>query len=154
MEAASPAAVPELQATSRPQRAWLLSESGDFWFACAGGGLLLVILALVLLWVGDRELSTADILLGELHLGATYGAIVHNRLWRRMQLEVIVVPLCILAATYALILGGYEIWVATAALYLAAWHRGRQNLGTTRPDRVARFRRCIAGFSRPRSMRR
>ena len=112
--------------------AWLVSRAGDFWFACAGGGILLVALALLLYAVGDRELSTADILLGELHLGATYGAIVGNRLWRRMQVEVIVVPLVILAATYALMYGGYEIWVATAALYFAAWHRGRQNLGIAR----------------------
>ena len=112
--------------------AWLVSRAGDFWFACAGGGILLVVLALLLLAVGDRELGTADIILGELHLGATYGAILRDRLWRRMQLEVIVVPLCIIAATYAMMQGGFEIWVATVALYLAAWHRGRQNLGIAR----------------------
>ena len=111
---------------------WLVSKAGDFWFACAGGGIVLVVLAGLLYAVGDSELSTADILLGELHLGATYGAIMGSRLWRRMQIEVIVVPFGILAATYALMYGGYEIWVATAALYFAAWHRGRQNLGIAR----------------------
>ena len=109
----------DLQAAVRDD-AWLLSRTGDFWFACAGGGTLLVVLALLLYAAGDHELSTADIILGELHLGATYGAIVGNRLWRRMQVEVIVVPLAIVVATYALMDGGYEIWVATAALYFAA----------------------------------
>jgi hypothetical protein len=111
---------------------WLLSRAGDFWFACAGGGVALIVLALALHWYGDREFSAADILLGELHLGATYDAVIRNRLWKRMQLEVLVVPLCILAATYAMMYGGYTVWVTTAALYLAAWHRGRQNLGIAR----------------------
>ncbi len=111
---------------------WLLTETGDFWFVCAGGGVLLIALALALHWLGDRQLGAADIILGELHLGATYDAVIRNRLWRRMHWEVIAVPLCILAATYALMLGGYEIWVTTAALYFAAWHRGRQNLGIAR----------------------
>ena len=111
---------------------WLLSEAGDFWIACAGGGVLLLALVLVLHWWGDWELGIADILLGELHLGATYDAVVRGRLWRRMPLEVVVVPLGILAATYALTYGGHTILIATAALYLAAWHRGRQNLGIAR----------------------
>ena len=111
---------------------WLLSEAGDFWIVCAGGGILLLVLALVLHWWGDRELSTADIILGELHLGATYDAVVRGRLWRRMPLEVVVIPLGILAITYALVYGGYPILVTTAVVYLAAWHRGRQNLGIAR----------------------
>ena len=111
--------------------AWLLSRTADFWGVCAGGGLLLLLLAVVLQSFGDRELGAADILLGELHLGATYDAIVRRRLWR-MRFDVIVVPLCILAATYALMYGGYQIWVTTAAVYFAAWHRGRQNLGIAR----------------------
>jgi len=111
---------------------WLLSGAGDFWFACAGGGMLLVVLALVLHWWGDRELSTADLLLAELHLGATYDAVARGRLWLRMPLEVVVVPVAILAATYALMYGGYPILVTTALVYLAAWHRGRQNLGIAR----------------------
>jgi hypothetical protein len=113
-------------------KTWLLSEAADFWIVCAGGGILLIVLALALHWCGDRELSAADVLLGELHLGATYDAVARGRLWRRMPFEVIVVPLCILALTYALMYGGYPVLVTTAALYLAAWHRGRQNLGIAR----------------------
>ena len=111
---------------------WLLSEAGDFWVACAGGGVLLAVLLLVLYWCGDRELSTADILLAELHLGATFDAIARGQLWRRMPLEVVVVPLGIVAITYALVYGGYPILLTTAVVYLAAWHRGRQNLGIAR----------------------
>jgi hypothetical protein len=113
------------------ERVWLLSPTADFWFVCAGGGLLLVLLAVALQSFGERELSAADIILGELHLGATYDAIVRRRLWR-MRFDVIVVPVCILATTYALMYGGYQVWVTTTAVYLAAWHRGRQNLGIAR----------------------
>src|SRR5262245_55567139 len=113
----------------RPASIWLLSESGDYWLACAGGGILLAVLALVLYWCGDGELSTADILLAELHLGATYDAIVRRGFWRSMPLDVFLVPLGILAATYALMQGGHTILVITAIVYLGAWHRGRQNLG-------------------------
>ena len=59
-------------------------------------------MALVLLLLGDRQLSAADLLLSELHLGATYDAVWRRRLWRRMPFDVLVVPLAILAATYAL----------------------------------------------------
>ena len=111
---------------------WLISRSADFWLACAGGGLLLAAMAVVLRWHGDRELDTADLLLSELHLGATYDAIVRGRIWRRMPLDVVAVPLAIVALTYALMFGGYSLVVATAALYLGAWHRGRQNFGVAR----------------------
>ena len=111
---------------------WLISRAGDFWLACAGGGLLIVAMGLVLQWHGDRELDTADLLLSELHLGATYDAIIRGRIWRRMPFDVIAVPLAIVALTYALMLGGHSIVVTTVALYLAAWHRGRQNFGVAR----------------------
>ena len=111
---------------------WLYSEARDFWLVCAGGGLLVAVLALVLHWYGDQELTTADILLAELHLGATYGAIARGRLWRTMPLDVVLAPLVILAVTYALTLSGHAILIATAAVYLAAWHRARQNLGIAR----------------------
>jgi len=111
---------------------WLISRAGDFWLACAGGGVLLVAMVIVLQWHGDRELDTADLLLSELHLGATYDAIVRGRIWRRMPFDVIAAPLAIVALTYALMLGGHGIVVTTAALYLGAWHRGRQNLGVAR----------------------
>jgi len=111
---------------------WLYSDAGDFWLVCAGGGVLIVVLVLLLYWCGEWELGTADILLAELHLGATYDAVARGQLWRRMPFDVVVVPLGILAITYVLTYGGYPIVIATAAVYLAAWHRGRQNLGIAR----------------------
>ena len=89
-------------------------------------------MGLVLLWHGDRELDTADLLLSELHLGATYDAIVRRRLWRRMPFDVLAMPLAIVVATYALVLSGWPLLVTTTVLYLGAWHRGRQNLGIAR----------------------
>ena len=112
--------------------AWLISERADFWIASAGGASLLIVMGLVLLWRGDRELDAADLLLSELHLGATYHAIVRRRLWRQMPLDVVAVPLAIVVATYALVLNGWSQVVTTAILYLGAWHRGRQNLGIAR----------------------
>ena len=111
---------------------WLISRTGDFWLACAGGGALLVGMAMLLQWHGDRELDTADLLLSELHLGATYDAIARGRLWRRLPFDVVVVPMVIFALTYALSFGGYSLVLTSAALYLAAWHRGRQNFGIAR----------------------
>src|SRR5215831_8040629 len=85
---------------------WLISRTGDFWLACAGGGAVLLVMAIVLQWHGDRELDTADLLLSELHLGATYDAIVRRRLWQRMPVDVLGVPIVILVLTYALSFGG------------------------------------------------
>ena len=115
-----------------PSDAWLVSRRADFWLASAGGAVLLVALALVLLWHGDRELDAADVLLSELHLGATYHVIVRRRLWRRMPIDVLAVPLAILIGTYTLALNGGQLLVTTTILYLGAWHRGRQNLGIAR----------------------
>jgi hypothetical protein len=112
--------------------AWLVSERADFWIASAGGASLLIVMGLVLLWHGDRELDAADLLLSELHLGATYDAVIRRRLWRRMPLDVVVGPLAILIATYALVLNGWTLLLTTTILYLGAWHRGRQNLGIAR----------------------
>jgi hypothetical protein len=89
-------------------------------------------MGLVLLWHGDRELDAADLLLSELHLGATYEAIARRRLWRQMPLDVLAVPLAIVVATYALVLSGWPLLVTTTILYLGAWHRGRQHLGIAR----------------------
>jgi hypothetical protein len=111
---------------------WLISPAGDFWLVCAGGGSLLVLMAILLQWHGDRELDTADLLLSELHLGATYDAIVRGRLWRRMPVDVLAVPLAIVALTYALMMTGQSLAVTTALLHLGAWHRGRQNFGIAR----------------------
>lgn len=115
--------------TSTP---WLLSPAIDFWLVCAGGGALLLLIALALVWHGNRELAMADLLLAELHLGATYDAIARRRLWRRMPVTVFVVPLAIVAATYAVSLQGHPVLVVTAIVYVGAWHRGRQSLGIAR----------------------
>ena len=126
-----------------PSDAWLFSERADFWLATAGGGTLLVVMGLVLVWHGDRELDMADLLLSELHLGATYDAIVRRRLWYRMPVDVLLVPLAILAATYALLLNGWPVLLTTTILYLGAWHRGRQSLG------IARYYQRAAGGPAP-----
>ena len=123
-----------------PSGPWLVSQRADFWVASAGGGALLIVLALVLLWRGDRELSAADVLLGELHLGATYDAIVRRRLWRRMPLEVLAIPLAIVVVTYILLLSDGALLVTTVILYVGAWHRGRQSLGIAR-----HYQRCVGG---------
>jgi hypothetical protein len=112
--------------------AWLISRTTDFWVGCAGGGVLLIMMAGALLWHGDREMDAADLLLSELHLGATYDAIVRRRLWRHMPFDVVTVPLAIIAGTYLLMLNGQAILLTTVAMYLAAWHRGRQNFGIAR----------------------
>jgi hypothetical protein len=109
-----------------------MSPRADFWIVSAGGASLLIVMALLLLWHGDRELNAADVLLSELHLGATYDAIVRRRLWRRMPFDVLAVPLALVVATYALVWNGWSILVTTTILYLGAWHRGRQNLGIAR----------------------
>jgi len=93
---------------------------------------LIVAMAVVLNWHGNRELDATDLLLSELHLGATYDAVVRGRLWRRMPIDVVLIPLAIIAATYALMLNEQATVVTTATLYLAAWHRGRQNFGVAR----------------------
>ena len=111
---------------------WLISARADFWVACAGGASLLVAMALTLLLIGDRQLSATDLLLSELHLGATYDAIWRRRLWRRMPFDVLVVPLAILVAAYALAMTDRPLLLTTVILYLGAWHRGRQNLGIAR----------------------
>jgi len=78
--------------------------------------------------------------LGELHLGATYGAILRRRLWRHRQADVLVVPLVIIALTYALAMSDQIALLTSIAMYTAVWHRGRQSLG------VARFyQRAIGG---------
>jgi len=114
------------------REAWLLSERADFWVLSAGGGALLLAMAAVLLWHGEYEIAAADLLLGELHLGATYQAIVQRRLWRRMPLDVLAMPLAIAVAAYALWLADNSLAVTTAILYVGAWHRGRQGLGIAR----------------------
>lgn len=87
---------------------------------------------LVILWHGDRELDGLDLVLSELHLGATYGAIVRRRLWRHRRVDVLVVPLVILALTYTFSMSGQTMLLTSIAMYAAVWHRGRQSLGVAR----------------------
>src|SRR5215475_32961 len=111
---------------------WLISERADFWFASGGASLgLLSALALILLW-GDRELDWLDLIFSELHLGATYDAIIRRRLWRRLPADVVLVPLIILAATYLLTASNQLVLLTSITMYAAIWHRGRQSLGIAR----------------------
>jgi hypothetical protein len=113
-------------------RSWLISERADFWFASAGAsGGLLAALILIFLW-GDRQIDWLDLVLSELHLGATYDAIARRRLWRRLPIDVLVVPLAILAATYVLAVSSQSVLLTSIAMYAAIWHRGRQSLGIAR----------------------
>ena len=122
----------------KPHR-WLISERADFWLASAGAsGGLLAALALIVLY-GDREIDWLDLVLSELHLGATYDSIARRRLWRRLPVDVLVVPLAILAATYVLAFNSQWTLLTSIAMYAAVWHRGRQSLG------IARFYQCNAG---------
>jgi hypothetical protein len=120
-------------------RRWLISRRADFWFASAGAsGALLAALAFMVFF-GDREFDWLDLVLSELHLGATYDAIIRRRLWRRRPVDVLLLPLLILAATYALITMDRWLLIASIGMYAAIWHRGRQNFG------VARFYQKLAG---------
>jgi len=120
-------------------RRWLISERADFWFASGGASLgLLAALALIVLW-GDRELDWLDLVFSELHLGATYDAIIRRRLWRRMPADVLLVPVAILAVTYVLMTTSQLVLLTSIAMYAAIWHRGRQSLG------IARFYQRQAG---------
>jgi hypothetical protein len=79
--------------------------------------------------VVHRELDGLDFVLSELHLGATYGAIMRRQLWRHRGVDVLVVPLAILGLSYALSMSGHAILLTSIAMYAAVWHRGRQSLG-------------------------
>jgi hypothetical protein len=111
---------------------WLVSRRTDLWFACAGASIALLVPMLLILLRGDHELSLLDVVLGELHLGATYGAIMRRQLWRHRPGELLAVPAGILALTYVLSMGGHTILLTSIAMYVAVWHRGRQSLGVAR----------------------
>lgn len=117
---------------SSEQRLWLFSRRADFWLACGGASLGILAAVLLILWHGDRELDALDFVLSEFHLGATYDAVIRRRLWRRRGIDVVLVPLLILALTYALFISGQTVMLTTIALYTAVWHRGRQNFGVAR----------------------
>ena len=108
---------------------WLFSRRADFWLASGGASLGLLAAALVILWHGDWELSWLDFVLAELHLGATYDAIIRRRIWRHRPVDVLIVPLVILALSYALTMTDQMILLTSITMYAAVWHRGRQSLG-------------------------
>jgi len=118
---------------SSPKRPlWLFSRRADFWLASGGASVALLAAVLLILWHGDRELDAMDFVLSEFHLGATYDAIIRRRLWRHRRLDVLMVPLVILALTYALTWGGQVVLLTSITMYAAVWHRGRQSLGVAR----------------------
>jgi hypothetical protein len=134
-----------LQTHASAQRSlWLFSHRVDFWLASAGASAAIAAAVLVVHWHGDREIDALDFVLSELHLGATYQAVIRRRLWQRLPVDVLVVPLVILAVTYALSTSGQAVLLTTIAMYAAVWHRGRQSLG------VARFyQRALGGPASP-----
>jgi hypothetical protein len=111
---------------------WLISRGGDFCFASAGASIGLLASLLLIFWRGDRQIDALDFVLSEFHLGATYDAIIRRRLWRRLPVDVLLVPLVILAITYALAMSGQTMLLTSVAMYAAIWHRGRQSLGVAR----------------------
>jgi hypothetical protein len=111
---------------------WLFSRRADFWLACGGAPIGLLASILLIFLHGDRELDGLDFVLSELHLGATYGAIVRRRLWRYRHADVVLVPLVILALTYVVSMSGQAVLLTSIAMYAAVWHRGRQSLGVAR----------------------
>jgi hypothetical protein len=116
----------------QPEPGWLISRRTDFWMATGAASLALLVILAVLHFRGDRELDWVDFIFAELHVGATYDAIVRRRLWKHMPVNVLVIPLLILAATFALMLGGHKYYIFTILMYFAVWHRGRQNFGVAR----------------------
>ena len=125
---------------SAQQLLWLFSRRVDFWLASAGASAAMAVAVVVVHWHGDREIDAIDFVLSELHLGATYHAVIRRRLWHHLPIDVLVVPLVILALTYALSMSGQAVLLTSIAMYAAIWHRGRQSLG------VARFyQRAVGG---------
>jgi hypothetical protein len=114
---------------SAQQLLWLSSRRVDFWLASAGASAALLAAMLVILWHGDSEIDALDLVLSELHLGATYHAVIQRRLWRRLPVDVLLVPLVIVIVTYALWLSGHAMLLTSIAMYAAVWHRGRQSFG-------------------------
>lgn len=118
--------------SSVERRRWLFSRRADFWLASGGASVGLLAAILVIFFHGDRELDAVDFLLSEFHLGATYDAVLRRRLWRHRQVDVVLIPLGILALTYALSMSGQTMLLTSIAMYAAVWHRGRQSLGVAR----------------------
>jgi hypothetical protein len=121
------------------RRRWLISQRADFWFSSAAASAALLAALALIFFYGDREFDWLDLVLSELHLGATYDAIIRRRLWRRLPTDVLLVPLIILGATSLLISKGQLLFVTSISMYAAIWHRGRQNFG------IARFYQRLGG---------
>ena len=100
--------------------------------ACGGASIGLLAAVLLIYSHGDRELDSLDFVLSELHLGATYDAISRRRLWRNRPVDVLMMPLVILALTYALSMHANAVLLTSLTMYAAVWHRGRQSLGVAR----------------------
>ena len=111
---------------------WLFSRRADFWLACGGASVGLLAAIFLIFLRGDRELDALDFVLSEFHLGATYDAVIRRRLWRHRRADVVLIPLGILALTYALSLDGRTVLLTSITMYAAVWHRGRQSLGVAR----------------------
>src|SRR5437660_1454228 len=105
--------------SSSEHRLWLFSPRADFWLACGGAPIGLLASILLIFLHGDRELDGLDFVLSEFHLGATYDAIIRRRLWRHRQVDMLVVPLIILAFTYALSMSGQTMLLTSIAMYAA-----------------------------------
>jgi hypothetical protein len=117
---------------SSEQRLWLISPRIDFWLACGGASIGLLVSIVVIFLHGDRELDALDFVLSEFHLGATYYVVLRRQLWRHRQVDVLVVPLLILASTFVLSMWSQTTLLTSIAMYAAVWHRGRQSLGVAR----------------------
>ena len=127
-------------ASAAGQFSWLFSRRADFWLVCAGASVGLIAAILVIYWHGDREIDAFDFVLSEFHLGATYDAIIRQRLWRRRRIDILLIPLLILLLTYWFSINSQAVLLTSITMYAAVWHRGRQSLG------VARFyQRAIGG---------
>jgi hypothetical protein len=124
--------IPVESPASSEKPLWLFSRRADFWLACGGASLGVLAAVFVILWHGDRELDAVDFVLSEFHLGATYDAVIRRRLWRRRPIDVLLMPLGILALTYALSMSGQAVLLTTITMYAAVWHRGRQSFGVAR----------------------
>src|SRR5258705_4622028 len=124
---------PPLDTRPSERPLWLLSRRADFWLACGGASIGLLAAIFLIFLRGDRELDALDFVLSEFHLGATYHAVIRRRLWRLRRADVVLIPLGILALTYALSLGGKTVLLTSITMYAAVWHRRRRpSLGVAR----------------------
>ena len=124
--------VPGQADDSMARRLWLISPAADFWLASGGASAGLLAFVAMIFLRGDRELDALDLVLSEFHLGATYYVVLRRQLWRSRRVDVLTIPLLILALTYALSIAGETLLLTSIAMYAAVWHRGRQSFGVAR----------------------